>query len=431
MIGRPGRRMANTSKSSIPRGWPVIVSLALIATMVFGMIVIELLITRHVASRVDDLIDNTQQSLVLLDDLRSKAQNLSEPNIAPREATRLLEGIAIDARAYDPIATSPGEPEEWRHLQGLLDRLGSTPVAQQATRDQLANEVDASVDRLVSINAKEGREGALTVHEVDHNALVGNAVIGGVTLILVGAVSAVLWRVLARQRQLVADRFAMLDERTHDLEAFAGRAAHDLRSPMNPIRGYTDLILENPTAADEVTMMAGRIRKAVDRMVRVVDDMLALSTAGHPSSGTSAPSAVVATVLEEMAAELSGVEVITKLDSGDINCSSSLLQQILRNLLGNAVKFRSRTRPLSVTIESHDIGARVEIAVADNGVGMDAETAAHAFEPLYRGRSDRELPGHGLGLAIVDRVARSLGGTCQASSVPDQGTRITVQLPHA
>ena len=200
---------------------------------------------------------------------------------------------------------------------------------------------------------------------------------------------------------------------------------------MNPIRGYADLIIENAESAKDVTTMAQRIRKAVDRMARVVDDMLALSTAGRPSSGSSAPALVVAAALDEMAPELTGVKVTTTLGSGDVACSASLLQQILRNLLGNALKFRAQDRPLHVTIETRTVDDFVEIVIDDNGVGMDPETASHALEPLYRGRTDREVPGHGLGLAIVDRATRSLGGTCELSSVLDQGTRVTVRLPRA
>jgi signal transduction histidine kinase len=73
----------------------------------------------------------------------------------------------------------------------------------------------------------------------------------------------------------------------------------------------------------------------------------------------------------------------------------------------------------------------VEIAVEDNGVGMDPESARHAFEPFYRGVTDREIPGHGLGLAIVERTTRALGGTCELSSVPEQSTRIVVRIPRA
>jgi signal transduction histidine kinase len=229
----------------------------------------------------------------------------------------------------------------------------------------------------------------------------------------------------------VDEHVHVLSERNSELEAFAARAAHDLRSPMNPIRGYADLILEAKGLPDEVPAMAQRIRRAVDRMARVVDDMLALSTSGRPPKGESSPAVVAGHVVEDMGAELHDITVATEIAPGAVACADSVLGQILRNLIGNAIKFRSHTRPLRISIESKEAGDSVEIAVEDNGVGMEAESAKHAFEPFYRGHSDRELPGHGLGLAIVDRTVRALGGTCQLQSIPDHGTRIVVRLPRA
>ena len=200
---------------------------------------------------------------------------------------------------------------------------------------------------------------------------------------------------------------------------------------MNPIRGYADLILEAKGLPDEVPAMAQRIRRAVDRMARIVDDMLALSTSGRPPKGESSPATVVAHVVEDMSAELHDITIATEVAPGRVACADSVFGQILRNLIGNAIKFRSHARPLRIRIESKEVGDSVEFAVEDNGVGMDAESAKHAFEPFYRSHRDRELPGHGLGLAIVDRAVSALGGTCQLQSILDQGTRIVVRLPRA
>ena len=60
---------------------------------------------------------------------------------------------------------------------------------------------------------------------------------------------------------------------------------------------------------------------------------------------------------------------------------------------------------------------------------LDPTSAQHVFEPFYRGPTDREVPGHGLGLAIVERMTRALGGSCELTSVLDQSTRIVVRLP--
>jgi signal transduction histidine kinase len=164
-------------------------------------------------------------------------------------------------------------------------------------------------------------------------------------------------------------------------------------------------------------------------MARVVDDMLALSVSGRPPEGRSSTSVVISRVVEEMGAELQDVELTTKLAAGQVACAEGVLSQILRNLIGNSIKFRARSRALSIAIETREVGPMVEIVIEDNGIGMDPENAKHAFEPFYRGLTDREVPGHGLGLAIVERTTRALGGSCELWSVPDRSTRIAVRLP--
>jgi signal transduction histidine kinase len=233
------------------------------------------------------------------------------------------------------------------------------------------------------------------------------------------------------EARLIESHLDALADKNQELEAFAGRAAHDLRSPMSPIRGYADLIVESKSSPEQVEMMARRIQKAVERMGGVVDDMLALSVSGRPAPGVSSTSQTTTEVLEELRSELVEVAVTTNLAGGSVACAAGVLGQILRSLIHNAVKYRDRKRPLELAIETRDVESMVEIAVRDNGVGMDFETATHAFENHFRGKTHRELPGYGLGLAIVERATRALGGTCELSSVVDQGTRILVRLPRA
>jgi len=185
--------------------------------------------------------------------------------------------------------------------------------------------------------------------------------------------------------------------------------------------------------------MAGRIRLAVTKMSRVIDDMLELSRAGRTTPGVADPAAVVARVLDEMKGELQGAQVVTQLSGDSIACGPSVLEQVMRNLLGNAAKFRARDRALLITIRTErrssrdNPGGQVALSIEDNGMGLDPEAARHVFEPYYRGYNAREVPGQGLGLAIVERVVHALGGTCEigASDGPLPGTRVTIRMPAA
>ena len=407
--------------------WPVLVALGLVTLLIVGMLGLDVFFSQQESRISTDIIENSQRSITLLNNIRDHAKRLAVTSSVD-EIIQLTKAIDEDARDYDPLATYQGEREEWTHLQGLLGELSWN---RQRPASVVEGEIDNSIDKLLTINSLEGSHNVALIRAAHRQAVWSDAVVGGIVLATVALISFWLLRVLARQRGLLVERVQFLDEKNRELEAFAGRAAHDLRSPMNPIRGYTDLILECPGLPEDVTGMARRIRRSVERMTGVVDNMLALSVSGRPPPGHSSSALVVERLIEEMGPELQGVDLTTKLRGGRVGCAEQVLAQILRNLIGNAIKFRAHSRPLRITIETRDAGSMVEIAVEDNGLGMDSESARHAFEPFYRGQMDRELPGHGLGLAIVDRTIRSLGGTCTLTSVLDQSTRIVAQIPRA
>ena len=417
-------------RTSALTSWPVVVGLGLVTLLIIAMIGLDVYFSEQESIKTFDLVENTQRSIVLLDAIRHHAKRLAATNDA-REVERWKQALKADSTSYDPIATYQGEREEWIHLQDLLRSLQVNVARPERSALAVEEDIDKSVDDLIAINLVEGKGNAASIRAAHRQALLSDVIVGGIVLAIVAIISVWLLRVLARQRRLVVERVQLLREQNVELEAFAGRAAHDLCSPMNPIRGYTDLILESQALPENVAAMAQRIRRAVDRMARVVDDMLALSVSGRPPEGRSSTDIVIARVIEEMGAELQGAELVTRLGAGHVACTEGILSQILRNLIGNAIKFRARSRALCITLESRDVGSMVEIVVDDNGIGMDPENAKHAFEPFYRGLSDREVPGHGLGLAIVQRTTRALGGTCELWSVPDRSTRIVVRLPKA
>jgi len=138
-----------------------------------------------------------------------------------------------------------------------------------------------------------------------------------------------------------------------------------------------------------------------------------------------------------MKTELQGARIVTEIGDDCVACGPSVLEQVVRNLLGNAAKFRSRDRPLLITVRTEKRASRdnpdgqVALIIEDNGMGLDPEAAKHVFEPYYRAYTAREVPGQGLGLAIVERVVHTLGGTCEIGPTAGPGTRVTIHLPAA
>ncbi len=424
---------AITDTRPVLRAWPVLVALAAVALLVAAMLGVDIIVAQRVGRRTAEIVENSQRSVELVDDLRAQAHRLVVPGRTPEEVRVILAHIESDARDYDPIANFAGEHDEWLRLQYALRLLGNSVESggnPLASKD-LVTAVGGSIDQLVAINRESAHVIAEQIRNVHRQAVLADASVGALTLTLVTLIVVVLLRVLARQRTLTARHIALLDERNRDLDAFAGRAAHDLRGPLNPIRGYADLLMSGTEPPEEIQHMASRIRIAVDRMSRVVDDMLELSRAARPGQGEASLAEVGAEVIDELGPELAGVEVQNQLGDARVACPPGVLASIVRNLVGNAIKFRSRQRQPRVQLSSQAVGESIELVVEDNGVGMDEESAAHAFEPHWRGRTDREVPGHGLGLAIVERATRAAGGTLALTSAPDRGTRIAIRLPRA
>jgi signal transduction histidine kinase len=138
---------------------------------------------------------------------------------------------------------------------------------------------------------------------------------------------------------------------------------------------------------------------------------------------------VLSDVLEELRRDAEGSQIQIELPAARLGCAPEVFAQIVRNLVANALKYRCAERPCRVEITGTLGLQTLTLAVEDNGIGMDATAVRRAFEPFFRASTDR--PGHGLGLAIVDRYVRALGGSITLTSRLGSGSRIEVRLPRA
>ena len=414
---------------AVPAAWPPFVALAVVVVLSISTLAVDLVVDQRTADTTARLTENSLRSIALADDLRYQAYRLSTANLTPDQIQSIAEQIDSDARAYEPLATYLGEAAEWNRLQGLLAHLQhEQPLPTTGSSATLISEIENSIAKLVAINQAEAHRDASTIGTAHSGGLAIDAVVGAITLILVALVALALLRALRRQRALLRVHLASLGERNRELNAFAARTAHDLKGPLSPLKGYADLLSLRDEA--EVREVAKRISRATERMNGIIEDLLELSVHGKPPAGQVTVTPVVLELLDELRADLRDVEVKLELTECTTACSAGTLAQILRNVIGNALKYRSPDRRLLLRISARRADDQIELAVSDNGIGMDAETAAHAFEPLYRGPG-ASSPGHGLGLAIVKRTVTAIGGTVELSSTKNEGTRVTVRVPAA
>lgn len=370
-----------------------------------GSLGVDLVIDGRTAERTSTLVNDSLRSIALADDLRAQAYRLSAgPD--PTQLAAIARQIDADARAFDPIATSAGERDEWNHLQDLLAHLRHDP----GTVEPIPA-ITKSIAHLVEINETTARADAAAIGDLHDRGLWVDVGVGLATLALAVVVAFALVRNLRMQRTQTAAHVA-------ELEAFAGRTAHDLRGPLSPVRGYADILQLDER--DAVRGYGQKIRKATDRMDGIIDDLLALSVSGKPRPGAAPVRPTIDAVLAELA--ITDADVALETDDSIAAVSAGVLAQLLRNVIGNASKYRAERRlKLRITC------AKGAIAIADNGIGMSADAAKQAFDPYFR--ADTALPGHGLGLAIVRRTVEACGGSCELSSTLGEGTTVTLRLP--
>ena len=215
--------------------------------------------------------------------------------------------------------------------------------------------------------------------------------------------------------QRVEDQTAELAAAVEELESFAYSVSHDLRAPLRAITGFSRILLEEH--ADHLDAEGRRMLEIIDanvsRMGQLIDGLLRFSRLGRAEMERKPVdlTALVGSVVDQLALEDPDrdVKVVIR-PLGVARCDHLTVRQVLANLIGNAWKF-TRHEPDPVI----EVGRRTEDGqdlyyVSDNGVGFDERYAAKLFGMFQRLHRDDEFEGHGIGLAIANRVIQRHGG---------------------
>lgn len=233
-------------------------------------------------------------------------------------------------------------------------------------------------------------------------------------------------------RALQAERNLQGQER----QRFLRRLDHELKNPLTTIRlGITNLQLD-PGANQETAGSLERISHQAQRLQTLVENLRTLTEMNEASLDKTAVD--VREMLEdarELAAgapECHGRQVTLALQQvpwpvSTVSGDRDLLVAAFRNLVENALKFS--TPDGQVEVRASEDGRSVLVEIDDNGRGIAAADQALIFDELYRGENARDLPGSGLGLALVKRIIDLHGGTITVHSRPGQGTMVRVELP--
>ena len=233
-----------------------------------------------------------------------------------------------------------------------------------------------------------------------------------------------------------ATEAALLDERaTAELrEQFIAVLGHDLRNPLAAVGATAELLARRKDAPDLVTM-GTRLRTATRRMSRLIDDVLDFAR-GRLGSGMGVSVAPVhdlavslADVIVELRAANPSREVVEAIDiPGVVFCDKGRMEQLLSNLLANALTHGAHDRPVSVAVQCDDEGW-LALSVSNWGVPIAPEDQANVFEPYWRPATSQPGGGLGLGLYICAQIVKAHGGVLCVDSSTETGTCFVARIP--
>ena len=214
-----------------------------------------------------------------------------------------------------------------------------------------------------------------------------------------------------------------------------GIAAHDLRSPLQGIMGYSELLQQLAENQEKIRKQASMIHKASEQMLVMIDDLL--ESASLDSGRISLRLAdidlgqLAAAVVEAWRGPAARKEQQISLDAASCRARTDegRIREVLENLLSNAVKFSPPGAEISVGVQEHD--GRICLEVQDQGPGLSEEDKVKLFTKFTR-LSARPTAGEsstGLGLFIVKRIVEILEGRILVVSLPGRGSTFRVELP--
>ena len=411
-----------------------IITGAFVALLVLLAIVAgsALFLERRSNAEIDSIVGNAVRSIVLvrrigLDVERKRllveAEIFEHDELAVARAEARIANVELDytaaVREYEGIPYFRGEQAPWQRLKKQIAALQApTSKALELSRknddfearaelmrlEPQFTEIEQGMDGLVLIDDAGASMAARRIRRLQRSStwlFVGWSLVGA-TLTLVVGVSAA--RMAGRRDEALGQYMAALEAKNRDLDAFAGRAAHDIRGPLSAISMGCQLLLRK---APELSSTVASIEHAIARMEALTEDLLSLARLDAPGQGGLGDPALLAAEVRELLAqrlEAEGMTLRLAVEPATVQGAGGLLRQALLNLADNAIKYRRTDGQAYVEIHGRVVGKQYELRVSDNGVGMS-----------YGGRSSR--------LRAVLSVAARAGETRDGARAGDRQTR--------
>lgn len=225
----------------------------------------------------------------------------------------------------------------------------------------------------------------------------------------------------------------LLKEKNQELEQFLYIVSHDLKSPLVTVEGFAGMAQRDMQEGklEKAIERLDRVTKACKRMGRLINDLLELSRMNRArlDCRECQLDAIITDVIDTLAVPIrrANANVIYSETSQTLMADESLLEQILQNLIENALKYGCPEPEMEIRIQAREIQGALEIRIEDDGPGIPAEYHERIFKPFDRLSNDKQ--GSGLGLAIVARAAQHHAGEVWVDSERTSGTTFVLRLP--
>ncbi len=216
---------------------------------------------------------------------------------------------------------------------------------------------------------------------------------------------------------------------------FLSTAAHELRTPMASIMGFSELLLSRKYPEEKQRDLLDRINRQSKRLTALLNELLDLARIeARRGKDFDLRETSIASLIQEAVSALMmpgdprTIELNMPECSGQVMVDHGKLQQALTNVLSNAYKYSPDGGRITLDL-IHEQAGRVGIRVSDEGIGMTADHVRQAFDRFFRADTSGNIPGTGLGLAVVKEIVELHGGSVDLVSEYGKGTSITLWLP--
>jgi signal transduction histidine kinase len=211
---------------------------------------------------------------------------------------------------------------------------------------------------------------------------------------------------------------------------FVSMASHEFRTPLTSILGSATLIEKYSKAEDQPKreQHINRIKSSVSHLTEILEEFLSVGKLEDGKLEIHPADFSMREFIEDILTDFSTYNQPIRFElAEDFTCfqDASILRKVIFNGLSNALKFSQK----EVLIQVKRNDSNVEMCISDQGIGISAEDQKHLFERFFRGGNATVIQGTGLGLHLVDRYMRLLGGKVEISSELNKGTELRLQFP--